>query len=135
MPLLEWDKSYAIDVKELDDDHKVLVEMLNKAFDASEVEGKTESLPLLVAEMRAYAEMHFHKEEELMAALSYPDKEAHAGMHKIFRDRAQEFAQAGENWKMSDTIDLLTFLADWLKVHILGTDRKLGTFLKNKGVE
>ena len=45
------------------------------------------------------------------------------------------FKEGLEKGKMSLTIEVINFLSDWLKKHIMGTDKKYSQFFNEKGFE
>ncbi len=136
MSILKWKNEYSVGVEIIDSEHRQLIEMINKAFDSVENMEEDEVLSELVEEMRRYAMTHFATEEKLMREYGYPEAEEHKKQHNDFMITAA----SSDNMLSNDNIELepikiFKFLADWLRKHILGTDKKLGAFLNEKGVK
>ena len=134
---LVWNPDFSTGVAIIDDQHRVLINMLNEAS------GKlTDRSPLgdyerIVQGLLNYAGYHFGTEERLIGEHGY-DKEVaaeaagHIAQHKAFAEQVvavQAQLKAGQRIKKAD---LVTFLKDWLIDHMLNTDKKLGAFIRNK---
>lgn len=136
MPLFKWHDSYSVGVKKIDDEHKRLVEMLNKAFFAIQDRREQEALPELVDDMCKYAMHHFATEEMLMKLHQYPDAEAHILKHNDFRI----YVATADNALTSvrdlalDPDKVFKYVANWLREHIMKPDKELGRFLVEKSV-
>lgn len=134
MPILTWEDSYSIGVSKLDNQHKALILLINKAYDhADKHNDENEVLWRLAADMNAYALSHFTTEEELMEAYGFTEAEGHTAMHDEFKAKAKEYAAAAMVGT-ADPIETIKFLSDWLTGHIQGSDKKLGRFLNEQGI-
>ena len=71
-------------------------------------------------------------EQSTLEKYNYPDLTAHKKAHKDLIDKVMNFKQDLENGKATLTMDLMDFLTDWLKNHILDTDKKYSSFLMEK---
>nr|CRH04689.1 putative Methyl-accepting chemotaxis protein [Candidatus Magnetococcus massalia] len=127
-----WNDVLATGVKELDDDHKVLVQMVNDLHEeivtgrgGSQVQG-------ILDAMVDYTVKHFAREEAFMRDINYPGYQAHLPEHVKFTDKVSEVVQAVKSGEASVDHDLSAFLRDWLINHIMKTDQQYVTFL-NKG--
>lgn len=134
MALFIWSDKYSVNIKEIDNQHKRLVDMLNalheamKAGKGNEVVGKT------LTELIQYVGTHFAAEEKLMATHSYPEYNAHKAEHAKLTQKTAELQKSFQQGAPVLTVEVLNFLKDWLQNHILGTDKKYGPFLNSKGV-
>ncbi|MBU1248984.1 MAG: hemerythrin family protein [Proteobacteria bacterium] len=136
MPLFKWHEDYSVGVKKIDDEHKRLVEMLNTAFFAIQDMREQEALPELVDDMRAYAMHHFATEEMFMKHYHYPEAEAHIMKHNdfmVYVATADNALTTVRNLTL-DPAKVFKYIADWLREHIMETDKELGRFLVEKGV-
>jgi hemerythrin-like metal-binding protein len=82
---------------------------------------------------RQYTLDHFAHEEELMAAVHYPEFQAHLQQHDELRCKARGFGERFECGETTMTIELAVFLAEWIKQHTMTTDRRLGEYLSSSG--
>jgi hemerythrin len=70
------------DVSEIDQQHQVLVNMLNALNDAVNSRKPREDIFLIIDEIIAYTRFHFSTEERLMANSGYIDVEFHKDKHR-----------------------------------------------------
>jgi hemerythrin len=70
------------DVSEIDQQHQVLVNMLNALNDAVKIRKPRDEIFLLIDEIIAYTRFHFATEERLMANSGYTDVDFHKDKHK-----------------------------------------------------
>lgn len=70
------------DVSEIDQQHQVLVNMLNALNDAVNSRKPREDIFLIIDEVIAYTRFHFATEERLMENSGYTDVEFHKDKHR-----------------------------------------------------
>lgn len=134
MPQIEWLDQYSIGVETIDNQHKELFERINRLLSAcAQGEGK-KVLPEVLNFLGEYVVFHFSTEEKYMREFLYPDYTWHKKEHDSFVDTYKRFREEieKEGTGVSAVIKTNRLVVDWLKNHILGTDRKLGSFLKDK---
>ncbi len=136
MSILKWQDEYSVGVAQIDEEHKALIGMINAAHAHANGLAGSKTVKVLIEEMQAYAANHFKTEEKLMEEYEFPLAERHIAAHVQFAEYVgnadKEFAT---EYFVPGTIKIVSFLAEWLKVHILETDKVLGEFLREKGVE
>ncbi len=136
MPLLTWNTNYSVGIQKIDDDHKILIDMINKACASIEQMEEHKVLDELVNDMRQYAMKHFSSEEGLMELHDYPDLESHKKLHNHFIIYAASLDNMLDSEKETlEPLKTFKYLADWLRNHILVIDKKFGSFLIEKGVK
>ncbi len=134
MPLLEWKNDYSVGVKEIDSQHKRLIEITNTLFDAMK-EGKGgDVLKPILTELTDYTRTHFAYEERLLGANAYPDLVTHQGVHRQLADKVQRFADEANQGKIALSTPLISFLRSWLVDHIQGVDKRYSSHLSARGV-
>ena len=70
--LIEWTDELSVGIQEIDDQHRLLVSILNKLHTAMyEHQGK-EVAEKILNELVDYTKIHFAVEESLMRVLGYP---------------------------------------------------------------
>jgi hemerythrin len=135
MPLMQWNDALSVKVKEIDTQHKNLVGYLNDLhFAMSQGKGK-EVLQSLLVRLVAYTQVHFAAEEKYMKQWSYPGYVAHKGEHEAFVKKVAEFQTKFEAGQVALSIEVVTFLKDWVANHIQGTDKKYGPFFNKNGLK
>ncbi len=122
MRAFEWQASYSVGVAALDDQHKVLIDLINRLDEAERGSG---DLRDVMDKLDWYVHQHFSLEETMMRDAGYPDLEAHIAEHRDFatwlRSSQSHMATGGLNTGiLAKTIS--DHLKDWLKQHILVVD-------------
>lgn len=128
-----WSDDYALNLPEIDAQHKRLFELINAIWQATVRRAELAETLLLLDELENYTAIHFAAEEELMRLAAYPGFELHRREHQRFIARVQQEKDSIARGKTGLSLDLLRFLKDWLVKHILGTDKKYGDFYKQGG--
>lgn len=132
---IEWGDALLTYVSDIDEEHKKLIAILNKlhqAFHSKESEEvEKESLVALID----YADYHFSNEVNLMKKYDYPDMGNHMELHKEFTGKLKELCNKHLVEKVEVVHEIILFLTSWLFNHIMEVDKKLGDFLREKGVE
>lgn len=128
MTLIKWNNSLSLRVKILDEHHRHLVTLLNKSYNAIQLNDK-HIIELILSELFDYAKYHFSTEEHLMHENNFPSLLDHEKDHNHFFyqiDELQSRLQVGESLH---NIQIVVFLKEWLTDHILVKDRELADYL------
>lgn len=124
MPIMEWDDSLDIGVEAMNDEHRQILNAMNRIFDVAETGRTGEEINQLVARLGAVCVRHFADEEAYMAAIGFPGLAIHRIMHqdllKRFQTHATEIREAGGRADQG----FFYFLRYWLRAHIKGIDCK-----------
>ncbi|MBT1074831.1 bacteriohemerythrin [Geobacter grbiciae] len=134
MALITWNDSLSVKVKQFDDQHKKLVEMLNQLFDAMKAGKGSLVVGDILKQLIAYTQTHFAAEERLMKQYGYADLEIHKKEHNALVVQVLDLQKQFQDGKAVLTQNVMTFLRDWLSKHIQGDDKKYGVFFNGKGV-
>lgn len=135
MAMLAWNDRLSVNIKEIDDQHKKLVEMINNLHDAMKG-GKGDAVVFgIVDQMKKYAASHFALEEKHMKAHNYPDFVKHKAEHDKFVAKVLQVEKDCKSGKCAMSMDILNFLSTWLVDHIKGTDKKYGPYLNERGIK
>lgn len=134
MSLLAWDRRYSVGVKILDDQHRILIGILNDFHEAM-IFGRGESAagPLLLR-LRDHVREHFPTEERLMESAQFPHLGEHREQHRKLSEKVDEFAARHERGDHGMYISLLQFLREWQKCHLLQHDREYIQCMAEKGL-
>lgn len=134
MPLMEWSERFSVNIKEIDEQHKKLVDLFNYLYDTKETNKEKEVISEILNELKDYINTHFKSEEELIKRHEYPEYEAHKSKHDELVERVASMQKKyldGDTHIVSSVSLLLT---DWLLRHINMEDKKYAEFLNAKGV-
>lgn len=131
---LKWNDSYSVGVKQFDDQHKMVIGVLNRVFKLFTINTQQDELKQVLSELATYARDHFKSEEQLLEKFKFHGLETHNAEHRLYERKIDElqvrFDAADEKVKT----ELLEFLADWWMGHIQGCDKDYTRFLNNCGV-
>lgn len=128
MALFKWRESYETGVSAMDEQHKKLIEIINKLYLALRDKESQTIIQDVLEEMNTYAEQHFRQEEVLLKESNYPEYENHVASHQSYRDKLKTLI--GDSKKEETQVqEVYTFLRHWWMDHIVGEDKKYGEFL------
>jgi len=135
MALIQWNDSLSVKVAEIDQQHKRLIAMINELHDAMKQGKGKDVLGKIINGLSSYAVMHFSTEEKYFDRFGYPETESHKKKHVAFVKKVLEFKDGFEKGELNLTLNVMNFLSDWLKNHIMGTDKKYSQFFNEKGLK
>jgi hemerythrin len=132
--LIEWNEELWIGIREIDDQHKILVDLINELHQAMLARRTNEALHGIIERLVNYTETHFGNEERYFASFGYADTAAHVQAHRGFVTKIRNFKTDLASGKLLLSMEVMTFLKEWLIQHILGTDRKYVALFKERGI-
>jgi len=128
MIFFEWDNKFVSGNKIVDNDHKKLVGLINELYtEMSSGDGKN-IVDNIISQLADYSEYHFKNEEKLMRDIAYPHFEKHKAQHKTFAKKVASFVKKTK--KDSISIEVASFLKEWMTNHILSADKDLVNYMK-----
>jgi hemerythrin len=124
-----WGKVLSVEVDEIDEDHRKLVNIFN-ILNHAVIDGEPkEYLVAVLEELINCTVWHFSHEDRLMLKYNYKEIEEHKTEHQDLIKSAkmlqQEILQADKFVADAD----IEFLERWLTEHILTADMRLGAYL------
>jgi hemerythrin-like metal-binding protein len=134
MPLMAWNDKLSVGVKVLDDDHKKLLAIANELYDAIVDQRGKDVLGGILDRLVSYTQFHLAREEQFFAVTGYPDAVQHTKIHEALTKQALDIQERLNCGTQPLTLEVMTFLKDWLFDHILGADAKYGPYLNSKGI-
>ncbi len=135
MALIIWDDiKYGVGLNSIDEQHKKLVDLINKLHDGMLKGASKLILKEIIDEMIKYTKYHFGYEEENMKKFGFPDFDEHKKVHDAFTDKVITFQEKYLVGEILLSIEIINFLRDWLLTHIAGTDRKYIELFKRNGI-
>lgn len=133
MSMLEWNDGLSTGIERIDNQHKKLVDIVNRIHDGMLANNSYFQLSDIFTELRDYTTYHFSTEEDYMEKYAYQDTNVHKNEHHSFVEKFTQVEQDCKSGKNAISMDILNYLSSWLVTHILGTDKNLGAFLQSKG--
>lgn len=126
MSLMIWTSAMSVGVPELDEDHRVLIRIVNQLAESKKNDDHAGILRQSIYSLLRYAEFHFAREEKVLAACDFPGITHHKQVHRAFTAHMQKLAKAldDDETPAAEIVsqDLLYYLKDWLNHHILIED-------------
>ena len=116
-----WDQSYDLGVREMNQEHKQLISLMNRLHEEYSAKADRSVLKQCVESLVDYTMEHFRDEEEYMARIQYPKLETHKIIHadliRKLQGHVQSFKTEGQLKQ-----EFFDFLQLWLSAHIRGID-------------
>jgi len=132
MAYIEWSDGLSVRVSAIDRQHKELIRLINNLYDAmNQGQGATVLEEIMVG-LIDYTNYHFTTEEGYFEASAYPDSATHKRQHEDFVAKVSEFKQGFDEGRLFLTLDVMSFLGDWLVHHIQGSDASYAPFLEHR---
>jgi len=126
---LIWDDSLSVDIQEIDEDHRKLVDLYN-ILKHSVVEGDAANyIEAVMEELISCTAWHFRHEERLMLKYDYEGFAEHKTEHQALIESAKALQQKLLQKDKPVSSKDIEFLEHWLIGHILGADMELGSYL------
>jgi len=133
MPI-QWTKENSVNVKELDEQHKQFIGILNSLYDAVYHVENRNQLKDILDKLTNFANLHFKTEESYFDKFNYENSEEHKIEHAKLKAQVAEFYKKFEDGKAEITVELLDFLEDWLVDHLGIQDKKYTDCFNNHGL-
>ncbi|SBW11093.1 Methyl-accepting chemotaxis protein [uncultured Alphaproteobacteria bacterium] len=131
--LMVWNREIETGVPQIDDDHRRLVELMNRTH-AQMAQGQ---VPVdAAAVLNAFAELmesHFVREEELMNASTFPHAAAHQRMHRAMLDQLADLRRMVDRKDAAAAREIMKHLAAYLRNHMSEADLAMAAHVKRRG--
>ena len=133
---IPWADELSVGIEEIDEQHKVLVVLINKLYDET-VKPYPNSTVVedILNELVQYTIVHFALEESLFRIFDYPYYEAHRKQHEELKKEVIAIQTKFRTDAKAVNLELIHFLRKWLREHIMGTDKKYTGFFLEKGLK
>ena len=129
MNKIEWKKEYELGVEEIDNQHKKLVDIVNRYVEAKTNNHEEKIIGPIVKELVEYTQTHFSSEEMHMQQHNYPLLLLHKSQHKALVAQLINILKDMKERKSAVGDELLQLLKAWLIKHILEEDHKYAKYL------
>lgn len=132
MERYHWSEKICTGINAIDDQHKYLIDCLNKLGDAISNNITENEILAILHKMQKYAILHFETEEKFMqnAYYSSTHKNTHMNEHNKFILEVEHLLKNFKNGNNTIATDIYTFLGSWLVFHIMNTDIILARSIK-----
>lgn len=123
MPI-QWNDSYSVNVKEIDEQHKKFIEILNQMYDFIYAQKDKLEIRKILDQLTEYANLHFKTEEGYFDKFNYENSVEHKEEHKKLKNQVVDFYKKIESGQVEISLELLNFLENWLVDHLEIQDQK-----------
>ncbi len=132
--LINWDESYSVGSNIIDEQHKKLIELINKFFNLFSDGKANEAVPEILGELVNYTKYHFKTEEDLFKKFNYPLTDEHIEKHAKLIKKVNQWNEELKTNSANIHYDLIIFLKDWVIEHIKGDDKDYGQYFKENDI-
>lgn len=119
MPLAEWSEKLEFGLPMIDSQHKQLFDL------AATFAGNGDQIRVMktLVALCDYVKIHFREEEQMLAAMKYPDLAAHKLLHVEFKGMLIKLLDNAKNLSLDDIAREVQYLIyGWFSNHILKVD-------------
>jgi len=134
MEKITWDESFSVGVRDLDDQHKQIVMLVNTLIEMSDTKVDSEIISDTLTKMTQYASSHFQKEEQYMLEYGYPEYAVQKKQHQEFKKKTTDFCMGTMLHKTTVPTEIFSYLRSWWMNHILTDDMKYKQFFYDRGL-
>ncbi len=128
---IKWADELTVKNKEMDDDHKNILALLNDYQQVVVEEAGNDVIDRKFQLLVEFSGYHFSREEVLMEACGYPHHVKHHQIHvmllRTITDMIKVFREAPDVFDHRSTI---SFLEYWFKAHVLDMDVEYASYLR-----
>ena len=136
--LIAWRDQMSVDGGLIDEDHRVLIGIINDFASAEVTPSVIPLLAQILTKLDRYTKTHFEREEALQKAVNYPFHDAHRHAHKdLMRQLSDVRSELRAKAAARNASDipamharLADFLHHWLIDHIIETDLRMKPYTK-----
>jgi hemerythrin len=126
---LVWDSGLSVHVKEIDEDHRRLVDLFNILSHAVAQGDARSYIEAVLEELISLTVWHFRHEERLMLKYGYEGLAEHKSEHEQLVESVREAQQRFLRGSGPLSNEDIEFLEHWLTEHIYGADMPMGSYL------
>jgi hemerythrin-like metal-binding protein len=132
--LCRFTQSYDVRVNQFNNDHIRIFDYINEVHKQVKDGVDISVIVQTLKNLGTFTTEHFAREEEKFVSTNYPTYSEHKDIHEKLLAQVRDTIVAIENGEEVDLIAVLIFLKKWLVDHIMGTDKKYGGYLNERGI-
>jgi hemerythrin len=122
---LVWREQLSVGNDVIDNDHRHLIDIINRASDGLSKKNRKELLVSLESLSR-YSQAHFAREEKIALAAGYEQvpklSESHQALLKQLDQIKHEVGEMGQDWSSETAERFASLLRNWLLDHVIKED-------------
>lgn len=132
--MIEWTKELSVNVKEIDEQHKIFVGLMDELYNAITNNKASELLDGIIDELVKYTEFHFATEEKYFVQFNYEHAAEHKIAHEALLNGVNSFRSEKNENKIELAMKLLDFLENWLVEHLEIHDKRYSKCFNEHGL-
>ena len=131
--LFKWDDSFLIGIEELDHEHKVLIDDINRLHEELARHDEKSEIEECLGDIYARMQAHFALEEHVMKEHGYKYFDEHKREHNGLLDRYTEYmVQLLNDTDVSSSNHIEENLKHWVIKHIVTSDKKMSLMVQEE---
>ncbi len=131
--LFEWNDSFLIGIAELDHEHRVLIDDINKLHEELVGAEKKSAIKKCLGEIYVHMQAHFALEERVMKEHEYVFYDEHKREHEQFLESYAEcmlqFLNGADIFARNPIEECLS---QWIVDHIITSDKKMALMVQDE---
>jgi hemerythrin len=130
--LVTWSSTFSVGIKQIDDQHKMLLDLVNDLFNhvsGDEVAERAYFKKVIQTSVQ-YIKVHFSTEEKIMLYTNFPGYEKHKKAHDTFTLAVLDTIKSFDAGNKLVLVEFTKFLKEWILTHIAIMDKQFFTYLK-----
>ncbi len=124
MAFFDWKDSMSVGNQVIDTDHRKLIQYINEMQEAMMAGHGRDIVGTILNRLVAYTHEHFAREELIWKGGHYAGLEKHKKEHTDLLKTVNEFKAKFDKGTVTLSVEVMSFLRDWLKNHILKSDKE-----------
>lgn len=132
--LIEWKEEYSVNVKEIDNQHKDFVDLVNRLYTAINEKKIKENIEDIFEELIKFSKYHFSTEEKYFDKFNYEFKGFHKSEHNMFIEKILKLQKQYKDDEITISFELVDFLEDWFLGHLNMVDKQYSKFFNDNGL-
>jgi hemerythrin len=131
--LFKWDDSFLIGIEELDHEHKLLIDDINKLHKELDSHDEKSEIEECLGDIYARMQAHFALEEHVMKEHGYKFFDEHKREHEELLDSYTEYmVQFLNDTGVSSSNPIEDNLKHWVITHIVTSEKKMSLMVQEK---
>ena len=131
--LFKWDDSFLIGIEELDYEHKLLIDDINRLHEELARHDEKSEIEKCLGDIYARMQAHFALEEHVMKEHGYKFFDEHKRQHDALLDSYTEYmVQFLNDTDISSSNPIEDTLKHWVINHIITSDKKMSLMVQEK---
>jgi hemerythrin-like metal-binding protein len=123
MAFIDWTPDLSVGVAAIDKQHTKLIHIINTLHEVMLRGGTPVEVAHVLKEVVSYAKEHFGYEERMLERAGYPALAEHRAKHQAMFVEIEVYVERVRQGSNSISIQLMSFLKNWLVKHIKQTDK------------